>query len=88
MSTGIYPAPVGGSGGSSTLVIPELTSDPISPSPQQAWVLYTVVGGTGGNAGQPIGLLLSLTYAGSGGSSSYKFSYQSLEGPIVRTTLS
>ena len=88
MSTGIYPAPLGtGSGSGGTLVIPELTSDPVSPSPEQAWVLYTFVGGSG--SGSPIGLLLALTYAGGGGgTATYQFSYQTIEGPIKRVTLS
>lgn len=87
MSTGIYPSIVGSSGGG-IVVIPEYTSDPVSPSAEFAWVLYTVVGGTGGNAGQPYGLLLALTQPGTGGSSTYQFSYQTIEGPIVRTLLS
>ena len=84
MSTGIYPALISSTGGGSGIVtIPEFTSDPVSPSPNETWVLYT----SGGNAGQPIGLLLALTYAGSGGSSSYQLSYETTEGTIVRTPL-
>lgn len=71
----------GGSGGGS-VSIPEITTDPVSPAAQSAWILYTPT--TGG--GTPIGLLLSLTYPGTG-SSSYKFSYKTIEGPIVRVTL-
>lgn len=67
-------------------VIPELTSDPVSPYKNQSWVLVTQTG-SGGNAGIPIGMLLSLTYPGNA-SYTYQFSYYTTEGTIKRVTLS
>ena len=66
--------------------IPELTSDPLSPKAEDAWVLNSTAG-AGGNVGQSIGLLLSLTYPGSGGIALYQFSYKNKDGSIRRTTL-
>ena len=75
--------------GPGTLTIPEYDSDPLSPVSNQAWVLNTTTGGGGGNVGQPIGLLLALTQAGTGApTTTYQFSYYTTEGTIVRTTLS
>jgi hypothetical protein len=62
--------------------IPEYIGDPVSPAAQQAWVSRAL----GHPAGTPIGLLLALTYTGS--AYTYTFSYKTLEGPIVRTSLS
>ena len=70
----------GGTSGGGTVNIPELTSDPVSPTPQSAWVLNQ---GTAG--GSPIGLLLSLTYAGQIGP--YSFSYRTLENTTIRVIL-
>lgn len=74
---------VTGSSGSS---IPEVSTDPVSPNAQDAWVLKS--GGTtgGGVITAFIGGFPLLT-AGSG-SSTYQFSYYTNEGTIVRTTLS
>jgi hypothetical protein len=69
------------SGNNGVVLIPELTVDPVSPPAQSAWVLATM----GAPAGTPIGLLLSLTYAGP--VESYQFSYKTIEGPIVRVFL-
>lgn len=69
-----------------TASIPEYSTDPGSPSAQDAWVLKTTTGG--GSAGAPLGLLLALTDAGASGSSTYQFSYYTNEGTIIRTTLS
>lgn len=74
---------VSGSGGSTS--IPEVTTDPVSPTAQQAWVLHTSSGGSG--SGSALGLLLALTNAGSGGSDTYQFSYYTTEGTTVRATL-
>ena len=63
--------------------IPQLDDDPTSPASQQAWVLKET---TGSNAGTPIGLLLSLTYA-DGGTNTYKHSYRTKESTTVRATL-
>ena len=75
--------------GAGTLTIPEFTTDPASPVANQAWVLNTTTGGGGGNAGQPVGLLLAITQAGTGAPTTvYQFSYYTTEGTIVRTILS
>jgi hypothetical protein len=80
----------GGHGGSGTAFsIPELTTDPTTPAAQSAWVLKS--GGGGGIPdGTPIGLFpFTLTYTGAGGTpATYQFSYQTLEGTTIRTTLS
>ena len=64
------------SGGSPT--IQELTSDPVSPIAGETWVLRQSVG-------TPIGLLLSLTT--DTGLTTYKLSYKTISGAIVRTSL-
>lgn len=56
--------------------IPELTADPVSPVPGQTWVLA-------GQIGTPVGLLLAITT----GAISYRLSYYTSEGTIVRTVL-
>jgi len=63
--------------------IPEVESDPSHPSLQDAWVLKT--GGT--HVGNPIGLLLMLTYT-EPTNGTYQLSYKTLGGAIVRATLS
>jgi hypothetical protein len=76
-----------GSGGSGSSSIKELTSDPVSPSFEQAWVLRN---GTGGGIpdGTPIGMLLALTYTGNSGSPfTYQFSYYTKEGTTIRVDL-
>ncbi len=60
------------------------TFDPVSPSPEDTWVLHT--GGIPMVAGSPIGLLLSLTYAGPSGGT-YQLSYRTLEGTTKRVAL-
>lgn len=60
-------------------IIKQLDADPSSPKAQDAWVLKTATGG-----GDPIGLLLTLTNAGT---MAYKFSYRTLEGTTVRADL-
>lgn len=64
------------------VTIPELTADPVSPTPEEAWVLHS------GSApvGSPIGLLLTLTYA-TPTDGNYQFSYYTLEGTIKRVPL-
>jgi hypothetical protein len=59
--------------------IPEVTSDPPGAIAGDAWVVKpTQV------IGAPIGMLLSLTYAQSG---TYKLSYKTASGLVVRTDL-
>jgi len=67
--------------GASGSIIPQYTTDPVSPVSESAWILKSEV-----MVGTPIGLLLSLTQEIDGGDS-YQFSYKTLEGPIVRTSL-
>jgi len=55
--------------------IPEVTSDPGSPSAEDAWVLKSG-GVVDGVAGSPRGLLLALTYTGTTSASNYQFSYE------------
>lgn len=67
--------------------IPELTSDPTSPTAQSAWVLKTA-GGGGAGVGEAYGLLLSLTQPGSGAGTTYQLSYRTLESTTIRVTMS
>lgn len=67
-------------------IIPQLSTDPASPKSQDAWVLATISGGSGG--GTPVGLLLALTTPSTGGSSSYAFKYRTKEGTTVSVALS
>lgn len=60
------------------LILDEVSVDPVSPQPNQAWVLKTSL------IGQPIGLLLCLTQASL---SQYQLSYKTTEGIIIRNTL-
>ena len=57
--------------------IPQVSTDPVSPAAEDAWVLKS--GGA-----SPIGLLLALT---TGVPTSYRFSYRTNEGTTVRVTL-
>lgn len=72
-------APTPYTAGSGT--IPEVTTDPVSPTAGQVWVLAADLGAVG----TPIGLLLSLTYAVS--NFDYKLSYRTSEGTTVRAVL-
>lgn len=75
----------GGSGGSGTAVIPELTSDPIFPTPEEAWVLKTggIVSGKMQTSVGPYSLLLGKSST----PVTYQFSYRTLESTTIRTTL-
>lgn len=64
---------------SGAATISQLSSDPASPTSEQAWVLRT---GTGG--GTPLGLTLVFTTPGN---FSYQFSYRTQEGTTVRVGL-
>lgn len=65
--------------------IPQLDADPASPKAEDAWVLKTSTGG--GAEGEPIGLLLALTYSGSADASTYTLSYRTKESTTVRVAL-
>lgn len=62
------------------IIVQEATSDPVSPQPNQVWMLKTDY------TGQPIGLLLALTYTGR--TPTYQMSYQTTEGHVIRQNLS
>lgn len=70
-------------GGSSA--IPELTSDPLSPTAQSAWVLKTggLVSGKMQTSVGPYSLLLGKSST----PVTYQFSYRTLESTTIRTTL-
>lgn len=70
-----------GGSGSGTTLIPEFTSDPVSPVAGQVWVLATSLGAVG----TPIGLLMALTHATS--LFSYQLSYRTTENTTIRTVL-
>lgn len=77
-------AAANGTGGSG-FAIPELTSDPGSPAAEDAWVLRSGSGGSGGGVVKALFPLI-LT-VGSGGGFTYQFSYRTAAGTTVRTTL-
>lgn len=69
-----------GSGGPAT--IQELYSDPVTPSPQDTWVLAVEFAGAGDAMG-----IMGLTYSGDLAGFTYKLSYRTIEGTTVRTDL-
>lgn len=75
--------------------IKQYDTDPVSPKPEQAWVLKSGSGGSGAHAttkGMPMGLLVALTYPKTttqgGLSVSYQFSYRTKEAITRRVTIS
>lgn len=75
----------GGSGGG----IPQYNSDPVSPAAEDAWVLRTTSGGAGGGKLKSyFGLGFPVTTPGTGVTSTYQFSYRTLEGTTKRVTIS
>lgn len=60
-----------------TNYIPQLDADPASPSAEQVWVRKS------GNAGSPMGLLLSLTT----NAITYQLSYRTIEGTTKRVSI-
>jgi hypothetical protein len=66
-------------GTTGSTAIPEYGVDPVSPSTNDAWVLRE----SGPLNGSPIGLLLALTRT----DVTYKFSYKTISGAIVRAPL-
>lgn len=75
-------SPIPYSTGSST--IPEVTSDPVSPTAGQTWVLHT--GGIT-TSGTPLGLLLSLTHDVTS-ANVYQLSYRTTENTTIRVGMS
>jgi hypothetical protein len=67
--------------------VSEVTTDPASPSAGDVWVLRTDPA-SDGTAGVPRGLLLTLTYAGAGGASTYQLSFRTEADTTVRSTIS
>ena len=72
-------------------MIPELSSDPVSPAAEDVWVLHTSTGG-GGTPGKINAFLgLGFPYLGLGTGSpvhTYQLSYRTLEGTTVRRVMS
>lgn len=66
--------------------IPQYSSDPVSPSPEDAWVLKSGGGGAAGTIRAFFGL--GWPYLGTGASLTYQFSYRTLEGTTKRVTIS
>lgn len=67
--------------------IPQVNSDPASPTAQDAWVLRSGSGGAIAD-GTPIGLLLSLTYKDNAGVAySYEFKYRTKEGTTKKVAI-
>lgn len=75
-----------GSGTGESNHIQELINDPVSPDPEEVWV-QRLGTGIGIPDGTPIGMLLALTYTNNTAPFSYRLSYQTIEGPIVRVSL-
>lgn len=75
------------SGGGGTAGIPQYDTDPVSPNPEDAWVLHSTSGGSGG--GTILAMMGGGFMASSVGTStdSYQFSYRTLEGTTKRATL-
>lgn len=74
-----------GTGGFGTN-IPQLDSDPASPTQETAWILRTFTGG-GAGSGEAYGLLLTLTQPGDGATTAYQLSYRTKEDTTVRVSL-
>ena len=71
-----------------TYYIPQLSADPASPATGDSWVLRQGSGATGGGKLRTFhGLGFPYLTVGSGGSFTYKFSYQTVEGTIKRVAL-
>jgi len=69
--------------------IPELTSDPVSPRTEDAWVLQEGSGSTGGGTIiAPLGLGFIALTTGSAGALTYKFSYRTKADTTGRVALS
>lgn len=76
------------SSGSATAGIPQYDTDPVSPNPEDAWMLKTSGGGAGGGAIVAImggGFMASTP--NTGGSTTYQLSYRTLENTTIRVTL-
>lgn len=72
----------------SSNLIPEYSSDPSSPNAQQAWVLRSGSGGTGGGKLTFVGGFgAMMTKHNTGTTFTYQFSYMTLEGTTKRVSL-
>lgn len=69
--------------GGGTFAIPQLDADPVAPTPEDAWVLRTGMGG-GGEVKFLFGGGTPIT---SSGASMYEFSYRTLQNTTVRVAL-
>ena len=69
-------------------IIPQLTSDPVSPAGEDAWVLATIGGGSGGGTLKAFsGLGFPIISPNTGGTQLYQLSYQTKEGTTKRVNL-
>jgi len=70
------------------VVIQQYDTDPASPAMETAWILKSGTGGSGGGEIKAfLGLGFPIIVPNSGGSTTYQFSYRTLEGTTVRATL-
>lgn len=66
--------------------IPQVDTDPVSPSPGDMWVLKTMISSI--PDGTSIGILLGITYTDNSGSLIiYQLSYRTKENTTIRVTL-
>ena len=72
--------------GTGSGTIPQYTSDPVSPTAGQAWILRSGSVSAGGDIMTFIGGF-PLVNPGGGGGYTYQFSYYTNEGTIIRNTL-
>lgn len=72
---------------SSSTSIPQVDTDPASPSAEDAWVLKTTTGGAGGGVLQFFGGLGQPITSVGAPSTTYQFSYRTVEGTTKRVTL-
>ena len=67
--------------------IPQVTSDPSSPLAEDAWILATISGGSGGGKLNAFFGAFPYISPNTGGTASYQFSFRTLEGTTKRATL-
>lgn len=67
--------------------ITQLSSDPVSPSVEDVWVLATILAGSGGGELTMLFGAMPITVPNSGGSQTYQLSYRTSEGTTKRVSL-
>lgn len=73
--------------GGGDFAIPQLDADPASPSAESAWVLKSTSAGGGGKLMGIVGLMTPVATVGAP-TTTYRFSYRTLDGTTKRVTLS